>query len=1828
MGDDPGFPEHVASRVAIIGMGVRFPGAADTTQLWRNLEQGVQSFTRLTDEQLRSAGVSEEDIADPDYIRVRPLLDEMEYFDAKYFGYSARQAQITDPQQRLFLEVCSTALQDAGYAAGNGGRDIGVYGASGPAEYHWKNVFRNQRVLDAVGDLGVDISNHGDYVALRVAYSLGLTGPALSIATACSGSLVATHLAAQALLNRECGMAIAGGSHVVLPYHHGRTWTENGMFARDGRIRAFDADAGGTNFGTGAGAVVLKRYADALADGDHIYAVLLASAVNNDGGAKTGFSAPSEEGQRAVISQALTASGVAPDTIDYVEAHGTGTRVGDPIEVAALSAAYRQAGAVGEHACPIGSVKTNIGHLGSVAGIAGLIKTVLAMRNGLVPGSLNFVTPNPEIDFAETPFYVNAELAPWRTGGTPKRAAVSSFGIGGGNAHVILEEAPPAVPGDPGRTWQILPLSAKTESALATMRTELAAHLRAHPELELADVAHTLQVGRAQLERRDAVVCRDVDDAIAQLDDAMPVPPDTRGTASVAFLFPGQGAQHVGMAEQGYRTEPVFRETVDECAELLAPHLGCDVRDVMFGERGRDADDTAKADRLRRTELAQPALFTIEYALARLWMSWGVEPATMAGHSVGEYVAACLAGVFTLPDALELVAARGRLTQSMPAGSMVAVPMAADDLLPMLPDELDLAAVNGPRACVVAGPADAVAELTEWLDARGVRCRPLHTSHAFHSSMLDPVVEPLRDTVAEVPLKSPSIPFVSTLTGRQITDSEAVDPGYWADHLRGTVRFDAACRKLAATGAVLLEVGPGQNLTSLARQALPKAAKVVASFGRPTATGSDARSLAEAAGRLWSLGVPLDWAALRAGAGRKRVSLPVYPYERERYWVEPDPRTGDDDARSREPAGGPGYLPVWRRRPLPASGPPSRPAAGGSDTWLVFTPAEGPAEAVSGELAARGATVVRVSAGARFAKLDDHHFEIVPGHRPDYDELLKALEAGPGRPASVLHGWTSGRSLWAGQDDFSAVDEIRDTGFYSVLFLSQAWLAHWPDRPVEIRVLTSGTCNVSGAEQIDPAKSLLRGPCRVIPHESPTITCQLIDTSAADLADVEPLLTELDTPVTDRTVALRAGRRWVEEYEQTDLPDHTDVPRLLRRRGVYLITGGMGGIGLETAKALARGVAARLILVGRTPLPPRQDWEAYLTENGDDRTGARIRGIQEVERLGGEVMTAVADVADEAAMQMVVDAARERFGPVNGVFHAAGVAGGGMALVRTREQAEQVLAPKVEGTLVLDRLLGREIDVLVLYSSIVSVSGDYGMVDYCSANAFLDAYAQARPPAHCPAISVNWCGWADVGMTVDTRADAPEGFRALEAGRDPQPSHPLLGHRLPGDEIAFSSRIDPTCHWVLSDHRMNGHAVYPGVAYVELIRAAYDTAVRPGPVELRDLIFTRPLAVDGPRELRVVGRPSGPTAIDFTVVSRPADDLDAPWERHASGTADATADTQAPPRRDLAALRAQCDAAGYRPTLDDPESPVTFGPHWHVIDRVHTGHGQHLVELAIPSGLDGDLDEFVLHPALLDGATGLGLDLPDLSGDGRGFLPLAYGRVVVRAPLPARVYSHGVPRGVAIAGRDIASFDFSIMDEDGCELVAIENYSVRGIETAAVHSALGDRPTGSMIDLPATARPATAELLLAPDHGIELTWRILNGGREAQYVISTEPPAARADRIAGFAANIATAEGGQLAGTNRTRRHAPAVDIEAITDTERGLRRLWMDAFGIDQLGLDEDFIEIGGNSLVAVQLAVRIKDMLDVTVSATVVLEYPTVRTLAQFVDQSIAEQQAVLSR
>lgn len=1349
-------PMDPGSAIAVIGMACRFPRSATPADFWELLKNGVNAVSFFSEDEMIRAGVGADILRNPAYVPAGGVLSSAETFDAGFFGFSPKEAELTDVQHRIFLECAWEALESGGYPSEARSGPIGVFAGSDMSIYFLERVHPTLSGVGPSAAYQALLGNDKDFLPTMVSYKLNLKGPSLCVQTACSSGLTAVHLACQSLLGGECDLALAGGAGVSFPQERGYLYEAGMILSPDGVCRPFDADARGTVPGNGCGVVLLKRLEEALEAGDTVLAVIRGSAINNDGAMKAGFTAPGVAGQAAVIAEAQAVAGISPDRIGYIEAHGTGTELGDPIEIEALVDAFdtdRRGW------CPIGSVKGNIGHTGAAAGVAGLIKTVLALRHGMIPPSLHFQAPNPRIDFENSPFFVNTVLRPWPAEGGPRCAGVSSFGIGGTNVHVVVEEAPPDARKRPGPSVTggpyLLPLSAATEGGLEAAASALAGHLAAEPGLPPADVAYTLQVGRKSFPHRGCLVCSDLSEAAAGLrgEGGQPLLSGVVGGTAppLAFMFPGQGAQYAGMGRGLYEGWPPFREALDRCARIVSEAAGIDLIAALYPA---DGDLEKAGQRLERTDLAQPAIFAVSYAAARLWMEWGIAPQAMIGHSIGEYVAAVLAGVFTLEEAAWLVAERGALMAAQPPGSMLAVMMPETDLAAILarPDfsGLSLAAVNGPALCTVSGETDRIRQLEFHLSDRALSFRRLRTSHAFHSPMMEEVVDRFAARVGETTRRPPRTPWVSNLTGTWITPEEAVSPAYWGRHLRQPVRFYQGFETLlSAPDRILLEVGPGRTLSTFAQGAGGGGRNAVINTMRhPQETIPDAEVLLTALGRLWAGGIDPDWDRVDGGEGR-RVPLPTYPFQRKAYVLGGPPAAGAAAPSKNAPPVKQEmpdwfYLPSWRRTPLPPKRKPDPETVAG--TWLVFGDEAGLGRETARLLAAAGDRVVQVQAGPEFQRLGEDRFALNPLLPEDYGRLIGALKEEGRTPDRIAHFGSVGS------------ETEPERGFRSLIFLARALVDAAVTDPVSIVLVSCGMEEVTGDDPLAPPETALAmGPVRVIPQEYPHIRCRAIDVGIRDLFGeqdgisgnlAERLATELRAAAPQEgDVAYRGGRRWVRSFDPLPI-DPLDRPFRLREGGVYFITGGLGNIGLLLADHLTKTVGARVALMGRSAFPAPSEWDDHIARCGaEDPISRKIALLKGIADRGGETLLLRGDIGDGRETAAAMAAVERRWGAVNGVIHAAGRTDiTAMKPIQDLSAAdwEGHFRPKVRGVRVLaDLLRDRRPDFCLLMSSLSSVLGGLGFCAYAAANRYMDGFAQRQNrTSPFPWIVADWDGWA------------------------------------------------------------------------------------------------------------------------------------------------------------------------------------------------------------------------------------------------------------------------------------------------------------------------------------------------------------------------------------------------------------------------------------------------------------------------------------------------------
>ncbi len=1803
--------------IAIVGMAGRFPGAHDVEEFWANLRDGRTGLRTLSDEDLLAVGVPPEEFNDARYVKVNGDVPDVDMFDAAFFNMTPREATVCDPQLRLFLETAHAAVENAGYDS-TAVTDVGVYASIGHSLY-WDHNLRIAAASAGNRDLTAGIFNYPDYVSTLVSYKLNFTGPSMTVLTACSSSLLTLHLAIQAVHNGECEMAVVGGSDLEM-LGHGYTWASGGPLSRDGRCRSFDADSTGTVFTSGVGAVVVKRLTDALADGDHIRAVVRATAANNDGADKVGFSAPSVSGQTAVAIEALALAGVAPEDVGYVEAHGTGTPLGDPIEFAALNEAFRRLASgrsLRAGYCGLGSVKSSIGHLGHAAGVASLMKMALCLERDLLVPTLHVTEPNPKLDWADSPFHLVTEPRSWpRTPGRPRIASVNSLGFGGTNVHAVLEESPLRAPVPPAPTRpRLVVWSARTGAAERAYRAALSDHLTGHGEATFVDTAATLQQGRTAHPVRAAVVADSAADTLAALTDQ---PGRIVGTGSpgrqrpVAFLFPGQGSQHGGLARGLHGAEPTFTQVFDECLDLLAS-AGADVRPVWL--TGGDAD-------LERTDIAQPVLFAVEYALARMWMSWGIRPSMLLGHSVGELVAAAVSGVFPLPDAARLVAARGRAMAAMPAGDMLAVRAPADRVAALLPDGVVIAAANGPNQTVVSGAPEAVSRAEQVFAAAGTTARRVRTSHAFHSPMMARAAETFAAAFGGVTTHAPAIPTYSAATAAPLTGAQACRPEFWAGQLTTPVRFGETVDAMLAPGdLMLLEVGPERGLTSLlSGHPDVQAGRHAVLPTLPRRGGDpagDMRSALTALGVLWTEGHPVDWPALRAGEELRRIPVPGYQYQRSRYWITAEPAAaaaragGPVQEATGEPArvaaaplaeAAPADLPfattAWVEQPATPGAP------GRGVTTVALLPADDDvALPLVLALQQAGRWILPVRPG------DGYHdggaeFRVRPGHAADLERLLRTL-ADRGQPAGLLvHAWSVGD--WK-KPTAANVDEQLDLSCHSLIDLVQWGARTAGTGPAPgLVVLTSRSVDISGGEPIDPVKATLHGLVRTLALESSQQLCRLIDLGPG-LSEDE-LVAELCGAETSRVVALRRDRRWVRT--ERPYPQPAVGERVLRRDGVYLITGGLGGLGLELAKGIARsGLRPRLALVGRTD-------PTVQASGPDNARAATVRAVlAELAALGAEVRVFAADVADARAIRRVVDTVTARFGPVNGVFHLAGVPGDGMLLFRDRKAMADVLRPKILGTLVLEDVFGARppLDFVVAFSSRAGLDGLVGSGDYAAANAFLDAYSSTSGLARGRVVSVNWPSWTRVGMAA-APADAVLKRGGLSA------------------ETVLVAEEQP----FLDEHRIQGEPVLPGTGILDLVYRGFVAQVpepeRSGAVRFADVALRQPLLCSEPRRVTVEFE-AGTRGWSFAVRSAPV--AGGTGVTHATGEIGTV--SEAAPTVDVDAVRARlADRRGPEP-LNAPNRLFSLGPRWQSILELgfptDDDGTEKLVSIQLPEAFKADLADHPLHPALLDMALSSARD-PKRDPVA---LPFMYRSLVVHGPLPARLYSHIVRR--AAADRLLVA-DITIFTPDGQVVVECEGFTLREVQRDFLSGASSPNGRGERTGAPPDPLALPPGSGIEPEAGVRLLFDLLRSRPARQVAVrpfrdgrpvpvadsvsapapvpSPEPVVAPVPARVGVATPAGPPAGrpaGPLAEPPAAPPAAPERLAAAGSDDEvvERTRRLWSTVLGTTDISTSDNFFELGGNSLAAIDLVTIVRKEFGVELNVAMLFDYPTLGALSE---------------
>ncbi|MEO8216232.1 MAG: SDR family NAD(P)-dependent oxidoreductase [Acidobacteriota bacterium] len=1766
--------------VAVIGMACRFPGAENPRQFWSLLREGREALLTLTDEELRQSGVTQSLLEDPDYVKAGMFLQKMEQFDPGFFGFSPLDATILDPQHRHFLECTWEALEDAGYDPARFDGSIGVFAGSGHNAYLPYNLLTNRQL---VADVGLFLLRHTgndkDFLTTRASYLFDLKGPSVNVQTACSTSLVAIHMAVQSLVNGECDMALAGGVTIELPHRQGYLYKEAEILSRDGHCRPFDASAGGTVFGSGVGVVMLKLLDQAFADGDHIHAVIKASAVNNDGAGKVSYLAPSVEGQAASIQEALLVGGIAPESVSYIETHGTGTQLGDPIEVEALTQEYASANRPAR-SCGIGSVKSNIGHLDTAAGVASMIKVILALKHRQLPASINYESPNPSIDLAAGPFYVNTRLRPW-DGPFPRRAAVSSLGVGGTNAHVILEEPPQNHRPSDGRSAHLLLLSARTDSALSAGCARLAEHLNSDGNNDnLADVAYTLTTGRRHFRKRISFVVSERDEAVTILTgaaaSAIPRPEVPDSERTVAFMFAGGGAQYPNMGRGLYESEEVFRAAVDECLELVERFIDFDAKSLLYPE---DGAETEAAREMERPSRSLPLLFITQYAQAQLWKAWGVEPAAMIGHSMGENTAACLAGVLSLNDALGLVALRGRLFETLPAGGMLSVNASWEEVLPHLAGGLGIAARNAPGLTVVSGHLASIADLETTLLDRDVSFQRIRINVAAHSAMLEPILASFGNYLRTIDMRPPAIPFVSNLTGTWITPEQATDPQYWVRHLRETVRFDDGAGELLKNGQyALLEVGPGRTLATLVGMNGNRAPKVIASSLRhPEDRTPDLTHMLGALGQLWQGNVTPVWDRFFDGFRHRRISLPTYAFDHARYWVEPGKVTTSDD-EERKPFDEWFHAPVWVPRPLPT------PAVAG--TVCVIGP-EDVTSRLAPALSSGFSLVIEavVQENAPFGAIGENRYRL--GVENDYRSLVRVLAGMDGRPitfyvASPLSGEVSGNA---------AERQLRP------LFHLARALSEEECDAASLVVLTRGAMRLPGeSEPANVAGGCLPGATRVVASEL-GVAASIVDL-APDFSAREALFLARERPANGDTalVAYRSGTRFQAKFERVVLSQSRQP--VIKDGNVYVITGGFGGIGLTVANHLAACGQVKLALLGRRL--PEEGEPAGFFLSGGKRSALELRALEQLRASTAELMLLQADVSDRDSLSAALEAVQGRWGRIDGVFHAAGVLSEALLPLQREDELGLALAAKVDGTLHLfSHVAPRGPGFMILFSSTSALAGMPGQFAYAAANSFQDAFAEAKAGSEFSVTSVNWPAWQRVGMTARL-ADEPVP-RTREIDR---------GARSLVEGSSFHYVVDGS-DWIVDEHRTReGAMVLPGSGFIEIAAAAAE-AVLPGEgaICLRDFVVLQPMTIASGERLvvSVTFDENG----HFSIYSSGDADRARRGEwlaEHASGEAEKAGAAAQPTTRKLTKVqRTEVVDGGIA------HEQMSFGPRWSCIRTIEYAEGEALLRLRLQDEFFQDLAEHPMHPALLDMATGAATGLiPHFDPKRDFYVPQSYGEVILHSPLVSEITSY-VTR-VENSSADACVLDIQITDAEERPLVEIKGFLLRRMATDTLN-ALGKATSVRAVD------PSLQSLLehgITPEEGMRVIDRLLASPGHSRILVAPFGKKKIFSRRSDYEQARAAASGSV---EQHARPLVSSVYVPAATELEKNLAAIWQEGLGIEGVGMNDDFFELGGHSLLMIQLVNRARKRAGVNLPLAKLYACPTIAGWVQLATDSMSD-------
>lgn len=1799
--------KYTGLEVAVIGISGRFPGANNINVFWENLKKGKECITYFTDQELLDKGVDPSLINNPNYIKASGVLEDKFKFDGLFFGYAPSECKIMHPQTRIFHECCWEALEDAGYVPELFNGKIGLFAGSSTSTLWEANIFLDKNLFK-FNQFEFPGLTSKDSLASKIAYNLNLKGPVCSINTACSTSLVSIHLAYRSLLLKECDMALAGGVTIVPTKDTGYLYEEGMILSKDGHCRAFDENASGTIGGSGAGTVLLKLLDEAIKDRDNIYAIIKGSAINNDGNQKIGYNSPSIRGQEDVIRSAYLFANVTPIDTTYVEAHGTGTKIGDPIEFEALKRVFS---GVKPKSCAIGSIKTNVGHLDCAAGIAGFIKTVLLLKHKYLVPSLNFENPNSKIDLENSPFYVNTKLQKWESVRGVLRAGVSSFGIGGTNAHVLVEDFPVSIKKDNKKQFYLLPVSAKTEKAVVTSRNNVLDFLEKNRAIRIVDAVYTLSTGRQDFNYRGYCLFESHQKDIESKSTISVVHTSkirliTEHNKSIVFVFPGQGTEYTFMGKELYEKEPLFRKEIDQCFEIAEMTEGSEHFKLLksnFLNLTESNGIQFPIENVHQTEISQPLLFIIEYALAKYMINLGIKPNYMIGHSLGEFVAACISGVIKLKNALAIIYYRGKFMQELSDGKMISVFSNEEEVYNVLKNSTySIAAVNNEKQCIISGPATDLHLITGILENKQWEYTVLNLTRAFHSNMMEPIINKFREKLESCVYHNVEIPYISNITGTWIQEGE-INSDYWINHALSTVRFERGINTiLEYENLIFIELGPRDSLCTLIKNNKnfnKSIHHLVNILPGKYDSKSELENLIDRFGKLWQYDCKLNWNKYYSEENPNKTSLPLYPFERQEYYVDINLHSSGEKLfkKNRNLSNSLNnwfYAPAWKRTIFKGFENNKE----SKDTILILVDENLDfSKIVTTHLCQKKLKCIKVFV-RKNPDLRDDLLTIDVENYEDYKKLFGTLKERKEIPTKIINLLNLKQVNTCTLDD-SDIYSALNNGYFSLINCAKAIGELGIQNKIEINVVTNNSYQICNEQPLIPENAIVMGAIETVPVEFPTLKCRKIDIDLGQkdiLSNPEILIKELLNSIDESLVMLRGTYRWIPSYEK--LPIHKNSYNNgieFIKNGVYLITGGTGGIGITITEFLVTNYDATVILTCRsTP-----------------QANVKLK-IDNLIKNGGKINWFCVDVANEPKMQELVNDIQIKWGKINGIIHAAGIADGAFIQRRNNNFSLEVLKPKVFGTLVLHNIIkNNDIDFLILCSSLTSLSPGVGQVAYASANCFLNSYADyIRNINSIKIVSLIWDGWTQVGMAVNSLEKIID---KREENIYDKINHYLFdGYKqINNKKVVFRSNFSIQKNWFVNEHSIAGNSVLPGVMYLEIARAAFEFITQCDQLRLENVVFHYPMIfdLDNERELRIELEKSDEKKYNFIILSQDKDNVYS-WRKHATGMISKNFDVAS---LDIEKMKSLCISLNkeYKSFIETIKSK--YGKRWHSITESFIGENFELHKLKLQSSFINELNEFKLYPALLDMAT---VYISEYNKDDSMFFPHSYERLEFYKPLLPEVYSYVRKKKTTSTDTSFKLYDITIYDNKGNVLVEIINFKTKQFK-------IGNEEQTDLLDLPLKNSSIMNGQInnlpkegISPNEGIEAFVKAIQC-EQPQVIITPRDIDSVIEKKTGFNEEYSSALKILPEITDRIDR--PLLSSEYMmpnNNTEETLCEIWQDFFGFKKVGTSDDFFELGGDSLKMLALRTQIQKRMNANISISELFKSTTIKQIAYYIN------------